>query len=304
MQYRYRVVCGSYRDQKGMRYGPNDIVVSHSRLDLRFKNAFETLDVMPDTAEVVPTKFTPPRWGLERRGGRYHVRNQATGKRLTEKTITRAQADQLDTLTEQGYWIPPTVWTGGTVFIVGGGPSVKDLDLSFMEKKHVIGVNDSFLLGEWVDVCFFGDFPWLAKHSEKLAAWAGLRVTSQPKAHGIPGIHSIRRREQRGFGPPHQLGWYKNSGAASVCLAVRMGAAKIVLVGFDMKLSKEGDSNWHPNNLTLNNAETYCRFCYNFECLRLDLSHAHPKVQIFNANPDSGLEIFPKLTYNEACHDL
>ena len=77
-------------------------------------------------------------------------------------------------------WQVPRMWEGGDVWIIGGGPSItkefgipdnivqgvfkKELPLSayspymsFLHDKHVIGVNVAYLLGDWVDMVFFGD---------------------------------------------------------------------------------------------------------------------------------------------------
>ena len=54
-------------------------------------------------------------------------------------------------------WKPPKIWKGGTAYIIGGGPSVNDADLSLIHDRRVIGVNNAYSLGGWVDVCWFGD---------------------------------------------------------------------------------------------------------------------------------------------------
>lgn len=54
-------------------------------------------------------------------------------------------------------WRVPPIWSGGTAWIIGGGPSVKDLDLSPIHQYRVIGVNNAYQFGHWVDACWFGD---------------------------------------------------------------------------------------------------------------------------------------------------
>ena len=73
------------------------------------------------------------------------------------------------------YWTVQKLWPDSTVFIVGGGKSLNRTglqwnetnkgeilqaisnDLSCIHDKRVIGVNDSFKLGDWIDICFYGD---------------------------------------------------------------------------------------------------------------------------------------------------
>jgi len=38
------------------------------------------------------------------------------------------------------------MWEGETAFIVGGGPSLLDVDISVLEGKRVIGVNNAYQL--------------------------------------------------------------------------------------------------------------------------------------------------------------
>jgi len=54
-------------------------------------------------------------------------------------------------------WHPPKIWNNGTVFILGGGPSLLDNNFDLIENKHVIGINNAYRLGDWVDICWFGD---------------------------------------------------------------------------------------------------------------------------------------------------
>ena len=54
-------------------------------------------------------------------------------------------------------WIPPQIWKGQTVFILGGGPSLNEANLDLIHDRRVIGVNNAYQLGSWVDVCWFGD---------------------------------------------------------------------------------------------------------------------------------------------------
>jgi len=54
-------------------------------------------------------------------------------------------------------WKPPKIWQGSPAFIIGGGPSVNDVDFSLIKHHRIIGVNNSYQLGDWVDVCWFGD---------------------------------------------------------------------------------------------------------------------------------------------------
>jgi hypothetical protein len=54
-------------------------------------------------------------------------------------------------------WLPPKIWQNSTAFIIGGGPSIKDLDVTKIQNRRVIGTNNAYQMGDWVDICWFGD---------------------------------------------------------------------------------------------------------------------------------------------------
>lgn len=168
-------------------------------------------------------------------------------------------------------WEVPPIWEDGEVWILGGGPSVtKQFGIPddvvndvinkvkppsayspYMEaihKKHVIGINVSFLIGDWIDVCFFGDGKFFYPNKEALASWPGLKVTCNPGMNQIPWVKFLERDSSHPFGissNPGAVSWNANSGSAAVSMAANAGAKRIILVGFDMSLSKEGSKHWH-----------------------------------------------------------
>ena len=54
-------------------------------------------------------------------------------------------------------WHPPKMWNDKTVFVLGGGPSLNGTNLDLIRDERVIGANNAYQLGSWVDVCWFGD---------------------------------------------------------------------------------------------------------------------------------------------------
>jgi len=63
-------------------------------------------------------------------------------------------------------WRVPRLWPGGECFILGGGPSLKDVDMSRLKGHRVIAVNNAFKLADWIDVMFFGDPRWLKSRNQ------------------------------------------------------------------------------------------------------------------------------------------
>jgi hypothetical protein len=86
-----------------------------------------------------------------------------------------------------------------------------------------------------------------------------------------------------------------NSGYQAVNLAFLFGAAKIVLLGFDMK----GGSHWHGDHPgALNRGVPTRAFAKAFPALADDLKSEG--VEVLNATRDTALECFPKIDLEDA----
>lgn len=194
-------------------------------------------------------------------------------------------------------WIPKKVWEGQEVFVVGGAESLKKFNWDLLKPLRTIGCNDAYLHG--TDICIFGDKRWFDLHQKRLAEYNGIVFTNCPQVQKskIPWLWCIGR-EMKGL---HNgaLGWNGNTGASAINLALILGAAKIYLLGFDMKLSVNGESNWHKNNLNKPNAGVYSGFLKKFKCVAENLRKKYSEVQVINVTDDSDLNEFPKIGVEE-----
>lgn len=214
-------------------------------------------------------------------------------------------------------WTAPEMWADQTVYIIGGGASVLKTPLHPIHDRCVLGVNNAFTLGPWVDVTFFGDQAWWERECLALLRHPGLIVTCLPgkifadmkrvkqltRNNSLLGIHTKTQ---------DQIRWNQNSGAASINLAILLGAAKVVLLGFDFKTDRkhglrEGH-NWHDfhNQKAAPAQDIYeTKFLKGFKCIARDLEKLnnggwHRKVEILNATPGSALDVFPRVSLGEA----
>lgn len=225
-------------------------------------------------------------------------------------------------------WQIPKIWNDGECWIIGGGPSItqqfhipeevvtavreKRLPLStyspYMESihsKHVIGVNMAFQFGDWVDFCFFGDDGWYKDNRVALAHFTGVRVSCAPlfgsSSYTVQGerIKYVTQDPKKTHGistVPYTVCWNANSGAAAISLAANLGATKIILLGFDMKLDKAGNSHWHKEysaNPSKKNT-VFRRHLRGFPEIAKDAQRMG--ITILNASPDSEIISFPKMT--------
>jgi len=207
-----------------------------------------------------------------------------------------------DTRQFVSYWTIPILWPDATVFIIGGGPSLEGFDWDPFTKRRVIGCNDAYTLGPWVDVCFFCDYSWFkGTHHfpghERLGLmdFQGLKVACVEHPLFDKRIKEVRRQTRRQgiWDQPDKLCWNLNTGATAINLAVHLGASRIVLLGFDMKLSPEGSMNWHENSKDRPNPGVFDKFYEGFKAVKRDLDERWPQVDVLNAGPDSDLDVFP-----------
>jgi len=114
----------------------------------------------------------------------------------------------------------------------------------------------------------------------------------------VDRIHWLRRESIPRFISTRAdtINWYASAGAAAIHLAILMGAAVIVLLGFDGKRGQKDEANWHPN---LKNPEypdnRITRHREGFELLAKHLSEYRGRTKVLNAGPDSELDMFQKV---------
>jgi hypothetical protein len=224
-------------------------------------------------------------------------------------------------------WKVPRIWEGGECFIIGGGPSMPEqFDipkkviesvlshkaqpkeyspyLSQLYDKHVIGVNASFMIGNWIDFCFFGDAGFFLKNRRGLSNFPGIKVSTNSATRGYPWVKYLKqytRDRNCGISPKNsELVWKSNSGATAIDLAVHLGAKKIILLGFDLSMDANHNSHWHsvyPKKSPKAYENSFSRHHKAFPAIARDAKRLG--VRIINANPKSQLSVFEKVNLSE-----
>ena len=130
-------------------------------------------------------------------------------------------------------------FAGRTVCVVAGGTSVtaravRHVALSRLNDKcRVIVVNDAVYLAWWADWLHSGDYKWWAAHVDRVQHFRGIKTTID----GVPPgwARCLVNTGLSGFDPdPECCRNGNNSGYQAIHCAINAGAAKIVLLGFDM----------------------------------------------------------------------
>jgi len=187
--------------------------------------------------------------------------------------------------------------------------------LAPIHNRFVVGVNNAYMLGHWVDVVFFGDKAWYQRHVDDLERHPAEKVTCCPHLEVEQGITFMRRDQElrRGISTAKdRLCWNLNSGAAAINLAYQRGFGRIFLLGFDMEMDENGvHSHWHGRHWEMPKAQDKPSDSYahikrsNFQrhqrCFPQIAEDAEALgIEIINVNPESQITAFPRVNLSEA----
>lgn len=158
---------------------------------------------------------------------------------------------------------------------------------------------------------YFSDAPWWQcamnsnlrlpdnSYSFHDAIYKGWWWTGSPGFDGHPQVNALRLTGQDGMeDDPSCLRHGSNSGYAAINLAVHLGAKRILLLGYDMRL-ENGRSNWHDELRPFASPSLYEQSMLpHFATLVEPLGKLG--VEVVNCTPGSALDAFPKATLEDA----
>jgi len=200
-------------------------------------------------------------------------------------------------------WAPDRSFDGLTVAIIGGGPGIADLDLDVLRGHRFIVVNsacrkvtsaateDDFLL--------FQDNAWAERYEDLIRGWPGVAVTTN--RHAKARLGDLVRRfdvlvltEWIGAAPDHAMA---SSGHVAACLAAKMGARRIVLVGFECA-AVDGRTHGHADYQMHDLAPFGERFLPGWRGLAQAFDRRG--VEVINSTPGSAIAEFRFVELSEA----
>lgn len=225
------------------------------------------------------------------------------------------------------------MWDTGECWIIGGGPSMPvqfgvpedviegvfsgELPLSAyspylvpIHHRHVIGINAAFLIGDWIDIVFFGDGGFYLANKKEMDVFPKIKVSSGPsivKRKDIQGVKYISRNGSHpaGISPSsNSVSWNLNSGAAAISLAWHLGVKRVYLLGFDMMLGEGGQQHWHCHYSRHKNGRRrdpkklpFDRHLPGFSAIANDARRMG--LEIINVSPDSAIKEFKRVRLSD-----
>lgn len=229
-----------------------------------------------------------------------------TGASISPRPLTHEEIAPFIALSrdpaERKPWVVPDLWRGETVVVIGGGPIVAGLiGDERLRGRRLIACNMAFRHFPEADAMVFGEssFPGIAlKARAPLAEFGGLRVTIADAYlnSALPCLYVAKDGNKTGISrDPSVLRWNFNTGALGIGLARHLGASRIVLVGFEMRMV-DGRRTYH---------DAYAQTPVDFDrqiapYKRIAKDLAAEGVQVINATPGSAIDAFPLASLDEA----
>ena len=147
----------------------------------------------------------------------------------------------------------PRLWPGSTIVCLGAGPSLTFADLTCVRDAavHTIAINSMVFLATWAEVLYVADAQWWQWYrdvpNDQLPPWL---FTLQPQARAHrPSVRVLRASGQTGLDTaPDALRLGGHGGYQAINLAVHLGAARIVLLGYDLQPGPDGQHHCHAEH--------------------------------------------------------
>lgn len=197
-------------------------------------------------------------------------------------------------------WTAEKIWPGETVFILAAGPSTAALDLSRLAGRKVIAVKSAWAVYPKADVLFFADGRWWREKQLRpgVDAFAGQIVTTAME------IGDARVKRIKKISPSHfsaksdEVALARSSTTGAINLAIHFGARRIVLLGVDAKPAADGTRHNHRMKWPWPLRDG----CWSAQAKEFEAvapSAVKLGVEIVNANPDSAVQVWPRLKFED-----
>lgn len=208
-------------------------------------------------------------------------------------------------------------WEGATAAILAGGESLTVERVAHASAAHAAGwirciaVNDAYLLAPFADVLYAADASWHANHAKGIEKLGLTAAEVRERYQGFPGqrcsvedqlpqitderIHVLRSRDFPIRSPSTNVAYVdgkliagRNSGHQAMNVAIRAGAKRILLLGFDAQ-----GKHFHGGHGVPISDAFFRSMIQSFSFAEHALKDMG--VEVLNCSPESAIESFPKV---------
>lgn len=168
-----------------------------------------------------------------------------------------------------------------TVVCIASGPSLTAEDCAAVLRSGLttIAVNSSWKLAPFCDILYAGDAAWWEANIDEVDVPAQRWTFSQQASRRFD-LHR------------HVAFGSCNSGLRAIHLAFELGAARVILLGYDCSIA--GGTHWHGDHKLTSNPKAHnCR-----EWMR-GFAQLPARERIWNCSRETALTIFERMTLSE-----
>ena len=201
--------------------------------------------------------------------------------------------------------IPP-IFAGKRIAIVAGGPSLREFDWRRLDGWPVVAINRAHEVLPAATMLWWSDCLYFQRHSDAIMAHpAPWKITAlrpgQDRFTYPKGVHVLTFSGADGYDEtPGCIRHGKNGGYAALHVVAKYGPPRrVILLGYDFCHAPGGATHFHSGHGRLHQESTLQELMLpSFAGLVEPL--ARMGVEVVNANPDSRLTHWPRVTIDEA----
>lgn len=197
-------------------------------------------------------------------------------------------------------WRAEPIFAGRCVVVAAGGPSfslsqVREIGIARAKDLiRVIAINDAVYPCWFADINYACDHQWWETHNG-VPGFAGLKVGLRHHPVPVyPGIRVLNSTGPEGIeDDPGGLRTAGNSGYQVLNLCAHLGAAKILLCGYDMR--GDNSAHWfgrHPESCRKQMTGGFDRMAKHYNGIAGPL--ADRGIEVINCTPGSAITAFPQ----------
>ena len=214
------------------------------------------------------------------------------------------------------YWTVPPDWKGETGYIIAGGISVLNQDISKLQGRHVVVVNSAYEATPWADYLFFGDERWWYDHRKRpeILKFKGRFVTPSQAAVGnnllrlwryTPNLDLKRGKLGPGLTTnPMAVVSQRTSLQGAMNLVAHFGVSRMVLLGADMCRGENGATHHHKPHKWQNKPGNKTWDMQMDQLVLIVEPLRALGVEVLNASPISRIPWWPKVNFEDTLSNV
>lgn len=176
-----------------------------------------------------------------------------------------------------------------SVAVLASGPSLSQEIVDGIHDMRIIAINRQFELAPHADIFYGSDSKFWRQYVDQIRPLGGEMICLEPNVPA--GVQSMKRSEVAFDTRDGYLSTGRNSGYAAVCLAVKRGAKRVYLHGFDMRMvGRQARRFEYPKHM--NSVPPFQNWIEKFRVLSIELKRRG--VTVINCTPGSALNCFPR----------